>query len=296
MAINFPATTSQPTDGSFTHTASGITWAWDGTTWNAQGVTGQYTLPVATSTTLGGIKVGSNLSISNGVLSTQGIALSAQLRAGANGSASGTISNVAAISFDSNANFSITDKGSGEVFVTGGAGGSALTIADEGTDLSTAATKLDFVGAGVTASGNGATKTITINTGSGGSSLQSRTSANAATASIASGAAGDITIVAAKTYALLSVQTSAAAWVTLYTDTTSRTNDASRTELEDPTAGSGVIAEVITSGAATQIMSPATFGFNLDATPSTNVYAKVVNKSASTASITVTLTYLQLED
>ncbi len=45
--------------------------------------------------------------------------------------------------------------------------GSPLTIADEGGDLSTAATKLDFVGAGVTASGTGATKTITIAGGSG---------------------------------------------------------------------------------------------------------------------------------
>ena len=45
--------------------------------------------------------------------------------------------------------------------------GSALTVADEGSDLSTAATKLDFVGAGVTASGTGSTKTITI----GGSAL-----------------------------------------------------------------------------------------------------------------------------
>ena len=43
--------------------------------------------------------------------------------------------------------------------------GSALTVADEGSDLSTAATKLDFVGAGVTASGTGATKTITIGSG-----------------------------------------------------------------------------------------------------------------------------------
>ena len=40
--------------------------------------------------------------------------------------------------------------------------GSALTVADEGGDLSTAATKLDFVGSGVTASGTGSTKTITI--------------------------------------------------------------------------------------------------------------------------------------
>jgi len=46
-------------------------------------------------------------------------------------------------------------------------GGSSLTVADEGSDLSTAATKLDFVGAGVTASGTGATKTITIAGGSG---------------------------------------------------------------------------------------------------------------------------------
>ena len=45
--------------------------------------------------------------------------------------------------------------------------GSPLTIADEGGDLSTAATKLDFVGAGVTASGTGSTKTITIAGGSG---------------------------------------------------------------------------------------------------------------------------------
>ena len=288
MAINFPSTTSQPTDGSFTHTASGITWAWDGTTWNAQGVTGQYSLPVATSTVLGGIKVGTNLSISNGVLSTTGIALSAQVRAGQNGAASGTVSNVAALSFDSTANFSIVDKGSGEVFITGGGGGAS-----------------DFVGLSDTPNTFTADKWLKVNSGgtalewadapSGGGGSQTRTSSNAATASLNDGSAGDLTIVAAKTYALLSVQTSAAAWVTLYTDTTSRTNDASRTELEDPTAGSGVIAEIITSAAATQIISPGTIGFNLDATPSTNVYAKVVNKSGSTAAITVTLTYVQLE-
>ena len=55
----------------------------------------------------------------------------------------------------------------------------------------------------------------------------SRTTANAATSSIANNASGNISITAAKTYALLKVQTSAAAWVTLYTDSTSRSNDAS---------------------------------------------------------------------
>jgi hypothetical protein len=49
----------------------------------------------------------------------------------------------------------------------GASGGSDLTIEDEGTPLATAATTLDFVGAGVTASGTGATKTITIPGGAG---------------------------------------------------------------------------------------------------------------------------------
>ena len=50
-----------------------------------------------------------------------------------------------------------------------GGGGSSLTIQDEGSTLTTDATILNFVGTGVTASGTGATKTITINSGGGGS-------------------------------------------------------------------------------------------------------------------------------
>lgn len=48
----------------------------------------------------------------------------------------------------------------------GGSGG-GVTVEDEGTPLATTATTLDFVGAGVTATGSGATKTITIPGGSG---------------------------------------------------------------------------------------------------------------------------------
>ena len=43
-----------------------------------------------------------------------------------------------------------------------GGGGSAITVQDEGSSLSTAATTINFVGSGVVASGTGATKTITI--------------------------------------------------------------------------------------------------------------------------------------
>ena len=35
MAINFPATSGQPTDGSYTHTVGNITWLWDGLTWRS---------------------------------------------------------------------------------------------------------------------------------------------------------------------------------------------------------------------------------------------------------------------
>jgi len=48
----------------------------------------------------------------------------------------------------------------------GGGGGNPLNIQDEGSALATAATTINFVGAGVTASGNGATKTVTIAGGS----------------------------------------------------------------------------------------------------------------------------------
>ena len=47
----------------------------------------------------------------------------------------------------------------------GGGGSSGITVQDEGSALSTLATTLNFVGSGVVASGSGATKTITVNTG-----------------------------------------------------------------------------------------------------------------------------------
>ena len=53
--------------------------------------------------------------------------------------------------------------------ISGGGGGSSITVQEEGSSLSTAATILNFVGEGVTASGTGSTKTITISGGSASS-------------------------------------------------------------------------------------------------------------------------------
>ena len=125
--------------------------------------------------------------------------------------------------------------------------------------------------------------------------LAARNSTNATTASLANNAAGNITITGWKSYMLLSIQTSAAAWVTVYTSSAARTADASRTITSDPTPGSGVIAEVITTSATTQIFSPAVLGFSDEVSPSTDIQVKVVNRSGSTAAITITIKLVQLE-
>jgi hypothetical protein len=129
----------------------------------------------------------------------------------------------------------------------------------------------------------------------GTSSSYVRSTATNATASIDNNATGNISITGFKSYSLFKVQTSAAAWVRLYVTDAARTNDNTRIQTTDPTPGSGVIAEVITTGAQTQLMTPAIFGFNDDTTPGNTIYLAITNLSGSTASITVTLTLLRLE-
>jgi hypothetical protein len=115
------------------------------------------------------------------------------------------------------------------------------------------------------------------------------------TSSLNDGATGPINITGFKSYSLLKVQTSAASWVRIYVSESARQADASRAEGVDPSPGAGVIAEIITTGAETILISPATIGFNDDDPVTTDIPVRVTNKSGSTATITVTLTLLQLE-
>jgi len=296
MAINFPATTSQATDGSFTHTASGITWAWDGTTWNAQGVTGSYSLPTASTTVLGGVKVGSNLTIAgDGTLNAQTgasvdcfktIAISGQNSVVADSSSD-------TLTFAAGTGITLaTNNSSDTITINATGGGGSYTDTDVDTHLN-----VSGASSGQILSWNGSDYAWVADQtgGGGGSGLQARTSANTATASIADGASANIQITAAKTYALQKIQTSAAAWVTLYVSDAARTLDGSRNETTDPLPGAGVIAEVITSDGATQNITPGTLGWNDESTPTTDAYLKVVNKSGSTQPITVTLHFVALE-
>lgn len=133
------------------------------------------------------------------------------------------------------------------------------------------------------------------------SGLESRGTVSETTPSIGNNNYSDLTFSGGyKAYSLLKVAVSAACWVILYTDIPNRTSDAAsesggRDQYTDPTPGSGVIAEVLTASNGTVLMTPAVIGWNNDATPSTNIYARVVNLSGSAQAITVTLTILKLE-
>ena len=346
MAINFPSTTGQPTNGSYTYTVAGITYSWDGSSWAAAGAGAS-----APDTTLFSVSTNpagtAGLSYDNNtgvfaytppdltpLLSQESDTLSTVLGRG-NGSGANDIEIADNQSIKLGASFDLTifhNTTSGSNIRENGFGplniwGTDINFLDStGTE-----TKATFsTGGACTLSWSGATKFETTTNGAtitgaltaGGNTypttngnigealigdgagnigwgpvasvgLQSRKTAQV-TQSIASGAAANVSISTAKGFVLYSIETSHAAWVTLYTDTTSRTADAGRLETTDPTPGSGVLSEVITTGAITQLITPGTICFN--SSPSATTYAKVVNKSGSTANVTVTLTYVQIEN
>jgi hypothetical protein len=141
-------------------------------------------------------------------------------------------------------------------------------------------------------SGNGTLSWATAGSGSG---LASRTEVSETTGILENGATEDIAITGAKGYVLYKIETSVAAWVRIYTTSAARTADSSRAEGVDPLPGAGVIAEVITTGAATIVMSPGVIGFNDEALATSAIALSVTNKSGSSSVVTVTLTILQIE-
>jgi len=129
----------------------------------------------------------------------------------------------------------------------------------------------------------------------GGVGLTSRVSLIATTPIISDGATFSIDLSGFKGYLLYKIEINNAAWVRIYTDSASRTADIERSELTDPLPGSGIIAEVITTGAESVLISPGTIGFNNEPVPNSNILMSITNKSGLSTSIIVTLTVVQLE-
>ena len=129
--------------------------------------------------------------------------------------------------------------------------------------------------------------------------LSTRTTATAATASIADNANDDIEITTnAPTIQLHRIQVDQACWVRVYSSDAARTADAARTITTDPDPGSGVMAEFVSTGAATQILSPGTTAFfdsGTGTTGSNDAFLAVQNLSGGTTVINVTLHYVALE-
>lgn len=171
------------------------------------------------------------------------------------------------------------------------AAGTGVNVQDNGVGVGAAATVINFAsGLNVVASAGIATVT-----GSGGGA-QSRTIVSGVTTAIANLGIGNTDIIGQKSYALMKVGLSTAGWIRLYTDSTSRSNDVSRSVGEDPAPGSGVIAEVVTTGISTQqIITPFAMGGNMDEPVTNKIYVAIQNLSGSTQTITANLTILQLE-
>lgn len=293
MAINFPSTAGQATDGTFTYTVAGITYSWNGESWRAAGSGATATDKTIFSVTTASAAGGGSLSYNNnnGVFTFTPPLLSSYI------TTYGPVSNHTDVEISGPVNNQLLRYNSSTTqwenwtpnFLTS----YTVTASDLNSrsvnDLGDVTVSSPSLGQVLKWNGSQWINDTDIAT----TGLQTRTTASVTASNLTSNGTANVSITTPKTYALLKIETSHAAWVTLYTDTTSRTADSSRNETTDPLPGSGVIAEVITTGATTQLISPGTVGFNSTATGTT--YAKIVNKSGATASIVVTLTYVQLE-
>jgi len=279
MAINFPSTAGQPTNGSYTYTVAGITYSWNGSSWQAAGAGAS-----ATDRTLFSVNTNSagapalSYTSGTGVFDYTPPDLSGYLTSETDpvysASAASGITSTDITEWDTA--YGWGNHANGGYLTTVGSinGHTDVTITSPQTNQI-----LEY---------NGSAWVNTNNTGG----LQQRATASV-TQSIANLAVANVSISTPKTYVLYSIETSHAAWVTLYTSTSARTSDAGRVETTDPTPGSGVLGEVITTGPATQAITPGLICYNSASAGTT--YAKIVNKSGSTANVQVILTFLQLE-
>lgn len=206
---------------------------------------------------------------------------------------SGNIISTALVS--NTGNFTGAINGSGGATITGNVQVGNLTVTSNASHGNLNVTGSVIASGNITGAyilGNGAFLTgVTSSGGAGGA----RSNVTVGTGTVANAATTTTNALMAKGYALYKITTSAAAWVRVYTSTTTMAADSGRPITTDPLPGAGVIAEAITTGANVVLMSPAAVGFNDNATVSTAIPVSITNLSGSSTNVQVTFTYIGLE-
>ena len=323
MAINFPSTAGQAVDGTFTYVVAGITYSWNGESWSAAGSGATATDRTVFSATNAAASAGGSLAynFNDGVFTLTPPDLSSYLTSTGNLNTHIDVNHGTPIDGDvlawnqSNLKWENTAAG------TGGGLDADLLDGQEGsyylnsTNQNAGTLPVDRLSGSYTISVTGSAGSLgsldavgnVVETNLAAGQVLSYNGSNWVNVDASSvrqtvsytapnlnnGSSLDFSFTTPKTYALLKITTSHAAWVTMYTDTTSRTTDSTRSETTDPTPGSGILAEVITTSGVTQLISPGTICYN--SSGSNITYAKIVNKSGTQVNLQVVLTLVPLE-
>jgi len=292
MAINFPSTAGQATDGSYTYTVAGITYAWNGSSWAAAGAGASATnrtLFSVTNAASGSSALSYNQN--NGVFTYVPPDLSPYMTTSNGGAGSGYDADLLdgqegsyyrnASNLNAGTVPSARLSGSYNISITGTAPAPNLDSLTNVTITNPQNSEvLQYNGS------------AWVNGASSITGLQSRASVSYTT-SIAANGFVNAQVVTPKSYMLWRVEVSHACWLRLYCDTNSRSADQSRNIDSDPLPGSGVLAEVISSGQTDQLITPGTLCFNSGGSNTT--YLRIDDRSNGTNNHTIILHYLQLE-
>ena len=133
--------------------------------------------------------------------------------------------------------------------------------------------------------------------GSSGTGVPSIQAITGTAIAVPAGEARELNITGHNAYALFKIEVSHDAWVRLYCDDTSRDNDINRSEGNDPSPGSGLLAEVrTTTTGQVVVLTPSVLGFNNDSPRTNTIYASVTNRTSSAQNIQVKLTLVEIGD
>jgi hypothetical protein len=124
-----------------------------------------------------------------------------------------------------------------------------------------------------------------------------RTTSAQASSSLAAGATDSShTLTIGKGCLLIKLATDYPAWVRIYASAADQSADASRAITTDPTAGTGVLLEVVTTAGALSVdLSPAVIASSLESSPGTTLHFTITNKDSVTRTIATTVTLIPVE-